>query len=235
MDTHEIVSRDEWLAARRTLLAKEKELTRLRDQLSAERRALPWTRVGKAYRFHSPEGEVALAGLFDGRSQLIVYHFMFGPDWEGGCKSCSFWADAFERLVVHLNQRDVAMVAVSRASLAKLEAFRKRMGWTFRWVSSSDSDFNYDYGVSFPPAERSGDERNYNFGTIKFDGEEAPGVSVFYKDTDGSIFHTYSCYARGLDPLNGAYQYLDLLPKGRDEGGLPWPMAWVRYRDEYAG
>lgn len=235
MDAHEIVSRDEWLTARRALLAKEKELTQLRDRLSAERRALPWVRVEKAYRFQAPEGEVTLADLFDGRSQLVVYHFMFGPDWEGGCKSCSFWADSFDRIVVHLAQRDVTLVAISRAPIGKLEAFRKRMGWGFRWVSSLGSDFNYDFGVSFTDEQLAHNQAHYNYDAGSVDFEEWPGVSVFYRDPQEGILHTYSCYARGIDPLNAAYQYLDLVPKGRDEDGLPWPMAWVGYRDEYAG
>ena len=224
--------RNGWWRARR-ILAKEKELTRLRDQLAAERRELPWVRVEKAYVFDGPDGKETLAELFAGRSQLIVYHFMFGPDWEEGCKSCSFVADHFDGAIPHLNARDVAMVAVSRAPLARIEAFQRRMGWRFRWVSSYGSDFNYDFHVSFTPEEMAGGEVYYNYRTGEFPSEEAPGVSAFYKDADGSVFHTYSTYARGLDILIGAYNLLDLAPKGRDEAALPWTMAWVRHHDRY--
>ena len=228
---HQVVSRDEWLAARKALLAKEKQFTHARDQLSAERRSLPWVRVDESYVFDGPGGKELLAELFAGKSQLIVYHFMYGPDWEEGCKSCSFWADSFDRIIVHLNQRDVSMVAVSKAPLATLEAFKKRMGWSFKWVSSFHNDFNRDYHVSFTPEEQA--TASYNYQPGGFGSTEAPGVSVFAKDHSGAIFHTYSCYARGLDALNAAYQLLDLVPKGRDEFGLPYPMAWVRHRDRY--
>ena len=228
-----IVSQDEWLAARKSLLAKEKEFTRLRDQLSAERRALPWVRLEKDYVFDTPGGKESLSDLFAGRSQLIVYHFMFQSDWNDGCKSCSFWADNFNGIDVHLAHRDVTLLAVSRASLDKLEAFRKRMGWGFKWVSSSGNDFNRDFHVSFKPEEISKGDVYYNYGMQKFPVEEAPGISVYCKDAAGSVFHTYSCYARGLDMLNGAYHYLDLSPKGRDEAGLPYTMAWLRLRDRY--
>jgi predicted dithiol-disulfide oxidoreductase (DUF899 family) len=227
------VSRDEWLAARKALLAKEKEFTQARDRLSEERRGLPWVRVDNNYVFDGPRGKEALADLFAGKRQLIVYHFMYGPDWEAGCKSCSFWADSFDRIIVHLNQRDVSMVAVSKAPLATLEAFKKRMGWSFKWVSSLHNSFNRDYHVSFTPEEQA--TASYNYKPGGFGSSEAPGVSVFAKDESGAVFHTYSCYARGLDALNSAYQLLDLVPKGRDEGGLPYPMDWVRHRDRYEG
>ncbi len=232
IEHHKVVSREEWIEARKQFLAREKEFTHLRDRLSRERRDLPWERVEKAYAFDGPAGRETLADLFDGRSQLVVYHFMFDPAWEAGCKSCSFWADNFERNVIHLAHRDVTMIAVSRAPLAKLEAFRKRLGWTFKWVSSQPSDFNFDYQVSFSPEELKQGEIFYNYAPRKSSMTELPGISVFYKDKDGAIFHTYSTYARGLDMMNAAYHYLDLVPKGRDETG-PHAMAWVRLRDSY--
>jgi predicted dithiol-disulfide oxidoreductase (DUF899 family) len=230
---HDVVSHEEWLVARKALLAQEKEFTRRRDELSASRRALPWERVEKSYVFAGPAGRQTLSELFAGRSQLLVYHFMFDPSWEEGCKSCSFWADNYNGVIAHLGQRDVTLVAVSTAPLEKLETFRRRMGWSFGWVSSAETDFNRDYGVSFTPEDRAQGRNRYNYDTATFGGSEAPGISVFYKDPSGAIFHTYSCYARGLDMVNGAYQLLDLVPKGRDEGGLPYPMAWVRHRDRY--
>jgi predicted dithiol-disulfide oxidoreductase (DUF899 family) len=232
MEKHKIVSKDEWVAARKQLLAKEKEFTRLRDALSRERRNLPWERVDKPYVFEGPNGRESLADLFAGRSQLIVYHFMFDPDWETGCKSCSFWADNFNGIVAHLRQRDATLVAISRAPLPKLRAFAKPLGWSFKWLSSFGSEFNYDYHVSFTPEDRAGGKVVYNYAASKMDMSELPGISVFYKDADGQLFHTYSCYARGLDMLNTAYHYLDLLPKGRDEAG-PHKMAWVRQHDQY--
>jgi len=231
MSQPRIVSRDEWLAARKHHLSKEKELTRLRDRLSAERRELPWVKVDKSYVFDGPMGKETLADLFDGRSQLVVYHFMFGPEWEQGCPSCSWAADNIDANVVHLNARDVTLAVVSRAPLAQIEAFKKRMGWSFKWVSSYGNDFNRDYHVSFTPEEQKMAIYNYKAGG--FGSSEAPGVSVFSKGADGQIFHTYSCYARGLDMLNGAYHLLDLVPKGRDEQGLSFPMAWVRRHDQY--
>jgi predicted dithiol-disulfide oxidoreductase (DUF899 family) len=228
---HSVVSRDEWLAARKRHLAKEKEFTRLRDELSRQRRELPWVRVQKQYLFDAPGGKQTLSDLFGGSSQLIVYHFMFGPDWGEGCKSCSFWADNFNGIIVHLKHRDVAMVAVSKAPLDKLEGFRKRMGWGFKWVSSYGNEFNEEFHVSFTPEEMSKGEVYYNYGLQRFPSEEAPGISVFCKDETGEIYHTYSCYARGLDMLNGAYHYLDLVPKGRDEQGNI--MAWLRLHDRY--
>ncbi|MBL8662434.1 MAG: DUF899 domain-containing protein [Candidatus Odyssella sp.] len=233
MTAHPVVSRQDWLAARKALLEREKAFTRARDALSAERRALPWVRIDKDYAFAGPAGRLSLGDLFGGRSQLAVYHFMLGPDWNEGCKSCSFWADNFDGIDVHLAQRDLALVAVSRAPLAKIDAFKRRMGWTFRWVSSFGSDFNRDFGVSFTPEELRG-EVEYNYARQTFPADEAPGMSLFARDPDGTVFHTYSCYARGLDMLNGAYHILDLAPKGRDEGGQPYTMAWLRHHDRYA-
>jgi len=228
-----VVTRDEWLAARKQHLSKEKEFTRLRDELSRQRRELPWVRVEKKYVFDGPSGKETLADLFGGKSQLIVYHFMFGPGWEQGCPSCSLLADHFDPSVVHLAQRDVTMLAVSRAPLPQIEAFKKRMGWGFKWVSSHGTDFNSDYRVSFTKDEMAKGRVDYNYEMKKFGSEEAPGASVFYKDANGDIFHTYSTYERGLDILVGAYNYLDLVPKGRDEGGLAFSMAWVRHHDRY--
>jgi len=229
---HQIVSKDEWVAARRRLLAKEKEFTRLRDALSRERRELPWERVDKQYLFESAAGPRSLIDLFDGRTQLVVYHFMFAPQWENGCKSCSFWADNFNGIVPHLKQRDVSFAAVSRAPWKKLQAFAQRLGWSFTWVSSGDNDFNFDYHVSFTEQQVQG-EVDYNYGRQKFPTTDAPGVSVFLKDGD-SVFHTYSSFGRGLDMLNTAYHYLDMVPKGRDEAGLPSSMAWVKLHDLYS-
>ena len=233
MKTHPVVSRDEWLTARKELLAKEKEFTRLRDQLSQQRRDLPWVRVDKSYMFDGPSGKESLSDLFEGRPQLIVYHFMFHPDWQEGCKSCSFWADNYRGIIVHLKHRGVTLVTVSKAPLEKLEAFKQRMGWDFKWVSSFGNDFNRDYHVSFTPEEMDRGEAYYNYQLTSFPSEEAPGISVFFKDQEQRIFHTYSCYSRGLDMLNGAYHYLDLVPKGRDEADLPFTMAWLRLHDSY--
>jgi predicted dithiol-disulfide oxidoreductase (DUF899 family) len=233
MQPHKIVSREEWLEARKVHMAHEKEFTRARDRLSEERRALPWVKVEKAYTFDGPSGKVTFADLFKGRPQLVVQHFMFAPDWNEGCKSCSFWADGFERMIPHLAARDTTLVAISRAPLEKLEAFKKRMGWTFDWVSSANSDFNFDFAVSFTPDEIKSGAKVYNFATSGFGIEEAPGISVFYRDEAGNIFHTYSTFGRGLDMMNAAYHYLDLTPLGRHEEGLPYPMDWVRHRDQY--
>ena len=231
MEPNKVVSQEAWLAARRELLRDEKEFTRLRDRLSQKRRDLPWVRVDKPYVFQGPNGQETLPQLFDGRSQLVVYHFMYGPDSDTPCKSCSFWADNFERNVVHLKHRDVTLIAVSRAPLDRLEAFKRRMGWTFKWVSSAGSDFNFDYQASFRPDDLAKGEAYYNYATRKTSLSELPGISVFCKDASDTVFHTYSCYARGLDMMNAAYHYLDLVPKGRDEGGHG--MAWLRYRDSY--
>ncbi len=227
-----VVSHEKWLKARKAFLAKEKQFTRLRDELSAQRRKLPWERVEKAYVFDGPKGKRSLAELFAGKSQLIVYHFMFAPKWKEGCKICSFWADNFERNVVHLAARDTTLVAISRAPRPRLAAYQKRMGWTFPWYSAHGTDFNYDYQASSTPAELERGRGVYNYVQDDAMGE-TPGVSVFVQDQRGSVFHTYSCYARGLDMLNAGYHYLDLTPKGRDEAGLPWPMDWVRRRDSY--
>jgi predicted dithiol-disulfide oxidoreductase (DUF899 family)/uncharacterized damage-inducible protein DinB len=231
-----VVTQAQWLAARKELLAKEKEFTRLRDELSRKRRELPWKKVEKQYVFDGPKGKVTLADLFDGRSQLIVYHFMFGPGWKEGCPSCSFLADNFDGARVHMAQRDVAFAAISQATLPEIEGFQKRMGWRFPWVSSNATDFNYDYKVSFSKEQLGEGKHPYNFGTMDFPSEEGPGLSVFYKDENGEIFHTYSTYARGLDILLTAYNFLDMTPKGRDEEGMtPHAMAWVRHHDRYAG
>lgn len=233
MQNHKIVSKEEWLVARKELLAREKESTRLRDQLSAERRKLPWVKVESEYLFDIPKGQESLSDLFEGRSQLIIYHFMYGPDWAEGCPSCSFWADNFNGINIHLNHRDINLVVVSRARLETLEAYKRRMNWSFRWVSSFGSDFNRDYNVSFTPEEAEKGEVFYNFRVGKVPGEEVQGISVFYKNEQGDVFHTYSCYARGLDMVNGAYHYMDLAPKGRDEGSLPYTMAWLSRHDQY--
>ena len=230
---HKIASAEEWLAARKELLKKEKEFTRLRDELSAERRELPWERVEKNYIFEGPEGKETLADLFGSRSQLIVYHFMFGPGWGEGCKSCSFVSDHFDGALPHLNARDVSLAVVSRAPFQELQAFKKRMGWRYNWVSSYGNDFNYDYHVSFKNDERSKGKVHYNYELQEFPSEEAPGISVFYKNQNGEISHTYSSYGRGLDILMGTYNYLDIVPKGRDEDSLSHTMEWVRYHDRY--
>lgn len=226
---HSVVSHDEWLAARGALLTREKEFTRVRDELSRQRRELPWEKVEKEYVFEGPAGKQSLGDLFDGRSQLVVYHFMFSPEWDAGCPHCSHWADNFNGIIVHLNHRDVTMVAISRAPYAKLKKYEKRMGWTFKWLSSHETDFNYDFGVSFRPEEQK--KKVYNYGTIDPGMPDREGVSVFYKDAKGNIFHTYSAYARGIDMMNVDYQFLDLVPKGRDEGDRG--PFWVRRHDEY--
>jgi predicted dithiol-disulfide oxidoreductase (DUF899 family) len=233
LEDHKVVSRNEWLEARKMLLRKEKEFTVLRDQLSQERRNLPWIAVDKEYVFEGSNGKETLSELFDGRSQLIVYHFMFDPNWDAGCPSCSFWADNFNGIIVHLNQRDVTMIAVSRAPYNKLAAYEKRMSWNFKWVSSCDTDFNFDYDVSFRPEEIAKKEGMYNFTIQDPLSPEREGVSVFYKDAADRIFHTYSAYARGIDMLNVAYHYLDLVPKGRDEADNEFRQFWVRRHDEY--
>ena len=230
---HRVVSHKVWIGARRKFLAKEKKFTRLRDELSRQRRALPWEKVDKQYVFDGPKGRETLPELFDGRSQLVVYHFMFAPDWDEGCKHCSFWADNFNGLGIHLNHRDVSFVAISRAPLEKLEAFKRRMGWSFKWVSSGGNDFNYDYQASFTPQEVESGAAFFNYSKSAVGVTDREGVSVFYKDAGGAVFHTYSSYARGIDMLNTAYHYLDLVPKGRDEDDLEFTQAWVRYHDRY--
>lgn len=232
--THEIVSRSEWTTARAELLAEEKELTRLRDRVSERRRDLPWVKVEKNYGFDGPNGRETLSDLFDGRSQLVVRHFMFGPDWEEGCVGCSFWSDHLDGALVHLEHHDVTVVVVSRAPFGKIEAFRRRMGWRFKWVSSFGSDFNYDFGVSFTPEQIASGKVVYNYGLTDRVGEEMPGTSVFYKDPDGQIAHTYSSFARGGEAMLGTYALLDLTPKGRDENGPGHNLTdWVRHHDRY--
>jgi predicted dithiol-disulfide oxidoreductase (DUF899 family) len=225
MTAHRIVSHEEWIKASQALLAKEKQFTQLREEMARERRALPWEKVDKGYVFEAPEGRVTLADLFEGRGQLIVQHFMFGPDWTEGCPGCSYWSDNFNGIEAHLAARDTSFVAVSRGPLDKLQAYKQRMGWDFRWVSSLGNDFNFDYGVSLKPGDK------YNFGTMEAKGE-MPGVSAFRRE-DGAIYRTYSTYSRGLDLLNGAYHLLDITSKGRDEAELSFPMAWVKRHDKY--
>jgi predicted dithiol-disulfide oxidoreductase (DUF899 family) len=228
---NQVVSHDEWLAARTKLLAREKEFTKMRDELSKAVQSLPWEKVEKNYTFEGPRGKESLADLFEGRSQLVVYHFMFTPDWEAGCPHCSFWADNFNPVIVHMNQRDVTMVAISRAPYAKLAAYEKRMGWSFKWLSSHGTDFNYDLNVSFTDEDRKAGRAFFNFKMGDPGMADREGMSVFYKDDQGAIYHTYSTYARGIDLLNTAYNYIDLVPKGRDEGGRN--QYWVKRRDEY--
>ena len=234
MTSHPVVSEAKWVEARKALLAKEKENTRQRDELARQRRELPWVKVDKNYVFDGPDGKVALADLFGDHSQLIIYHFMFGPDWAEGCPSCSFVCDHLNSTLPHLAARDVSMVMISRAPMPKIAAFKKRMGWQFPWVSSHDNSFNHDFHVYFTPDERAKGEVPYNYTMMAFPSDEAPGASVFYKDSKtGDIFHTYSTYTRGLDALLGAYVLLDMTPKGRDEDNLPFGMAWVRHHDRY--
>ena len=236
MQQHKVVSHDEWIAARKAHLAEEKVFSRARDALARKRRELPWEKVERKYVFDTAQGKQSLAELFGGKSQLIIYHFMLGPGWEAGCPSCSFLADHFDGAVVHLAQRDVSFVVVSRAPLAEIETFKRRMGWRFNWVSSFGNDFNSDYQVSFTPEEKASGKVFYNYEFIEsFPSEERPGASVFYKNAAGEILHTYSTYGRGLDILIGTYHFLDLAPKGRDEDGLAWSMAWVRHHDRYEG
>lgn len=229
---HKVVSHEEWLAARRALLVREKAFTRQREELSQERRQLPWEAVTKEYWFNGPDGRESLSDLFADRSQLIVYHFMFAPEWKAGCPHCSFWADNFNAIITHLNQRDVTMVAISRAPYSKLAAYQKRLGWTFKWLSSGETSFNFDYQASFAADELAKKQALYNFELQDPGSSEREGVSVFLKDASGRIFHTYSTHARGIDIVNTAYHYLDLVPKGRDENGRG--QYWVRRHDEYA-
>lgn len=231
---HPVVSSDQWVAQRKALLAREKELTRLRDEIARERRALPWVRIDKKYVFDTPEGRRSLAELFEGRRQLLVQHFMFGPGWEQGCPSCSYMADHTDGMTVHLAQRDTTFVAISRAPLADIERFRQRMGWRFKWVSSQVNDFNFDFGVSFTPEEQARNEVTYNYAAQPFECEELPGVSVFHKDDTGDVFHTYSTYRRGVEVMMGTYALLDLTPQGRAERDVPHKMEWVRHHDRYA-
>jgi predicted dithiol-disulfide oxidoreductase (DUF899 family) len=228
-----IVSREEWTAARKALLAEEKALMRQGDALAARRRELPWTLVEKEYAFDAPEGRVSLGGLFAGKTQLAVYHFMFGPEWKQGCHRCSFWADNFDGIDVHLAHRDTAFLAVSNTSLAKIEEYRRRMGWRFRWVSSLGGDFNRDFHVTFARAELAAGDAEYNYARRSPPFDEMPGLSVFAQLEGGRLAHAYSTYGRGIDVFNGAYQILDLTPKGRDEAGSLDPMFWLKRRDEY--
>jgi predicted dithiol-disulfide oxidoreductase (DUF899 family) len=229
-----VVPEDQWLASRRELLREEKELTRMRDRLAARRRELPWVKVNKAYTFESPSGQVSLANLFDGRSQLAIYHFMLAPGWGEGCPSCSYVADHLAPTVVHLQARDVAFAAISRAPLAEIAPFKERMGWDFNWVSSHDNDFNFDYHVSFTEEEMKRGKVYYNFGLTEFPSEEAPGFSVFAKDANGDVYHTYSTYGRGVDQFMTTYAVLDLVPKGRNEDPSKLnKLDWVRYHDSY--
>ena len=234
MQSHPVVTSADWLVARKELLKKEKELSRLRDEMTQLRRELPWEKVEKRYVFDSVDGNETLSDLFAGRSQLIIYHFMFGPDWEEGCKICSMLGDHYDPITIHLAHRDVTLVTVSRAPVANLEAFKLRMGWKFKWVSSLESDFNWDFHVSFKPGEIESGKAYYNYQeNAKFPVFEAPGISSFYKDDTGDVFHTYSSFGRGLENFLGIYNFLDIVPKGRDEQGLPYSMAWVRHHDKY--
>ncbi len=231
LDGHPVVSDEAWLSERKALLAREKELMRLRDALARDRRALPWRRMDTRYVFDTTEGPQTLDALFRGRSQLLVQHFMFGPGWRQGCPSCSFMADHMDGMLAHLAHRDVTFVAVSRAPLADLQQYRQRMGWQFDWVSSHASDFNFDFGVSANPS-RQGSADTYNYGSEPFEGEELPGLSVFLRDKAGTVFHTYSTYGRGVEAMMGTYGLLDLTPKGRDEAPGQG-MAWLRRHDQY--
>ena len=229
---HPVVSHDQWLARRKALLIRERELTHLRDQVARERRELPWVRVEKDYVFDTPKGARRLADLFEGRSQLLVQHFMLGPGWKEGCPSCSYMADHTDGMTLHLEHRDVTFIAISRAPLAEIEEFKRRMGWKFKWVSSHGSDFNFDFGVSFTPEEKTKDEVTYNYAKQPYEWDELPGISVFYRNDAGEVFHTYSTYRRGVEAMMGTYSLLDLVPKGRDEREGKG-MAWVRHHDRY--
>jgi predicted dithiol-disulfide oxidoreductase (DUF899 family) len=231
---HPVVAPEQWLLHRKQLLAREKQLTRLEDEIARERRALPWVRVTKDYAFNTKDGLRTLSQLFEGRSQLLVQHFMFGPGWEQGCPSCSFMADHTDGMNIHLANRDISFVAVSRAPLEEIERFRQRMGWQFKWVSSHGTDFNRDFNVSFSVEERTEGEVYYNYGMTNFPAEEAPGLSVFHIDAAGEIVHTYSTYGRGVEVMLGAYRMMDLTPKGRDERDVFYKMEWVRHHDRYA-
>ena len=231
-ESHQIVSPEQWLAARREFLREEKEFTRARERLAQKRRALPWAKVDQDYVFQTPSGRMSLADLFQGRSQLIVYHFMLAPGWEEGCRGCSFVSDHFDGALPHVNARDISFVAVSRATLAEIERFKERMGWSFPWVSSHGTTFNHDFGVTFTPEEYADGNKSYNYGSTQAMDEEMPGLSVFARNAAGEVFHTYSTYSRGLDALINAYNLIDLTPKGRDEDPEA-PMKWVRHHDRY--
>jgi len=229
---HKVVSQKDWLTARKRLLVKEKKFSRFRDQLNQQRRDLPWVKVEKEYVFDGPNGRETLSGLFCGRSQLIVYHFMFGPGWGEGCAHCSFWADHYDSVNLHLGQRDTTLAVVSRAPLKEIEPFKKRMGWRFKWLSSNRNDFNFDFQVSFTPEQIRSGKMLYNYAPLDMDIDEREGVSAFYKDNKGVVHHTYSSYARGIDLLNTTYNFLDLTAKGRDENP-DRRQDWVRYHDQY--
>jgi len=229
---HEVVSHDEWTEARKALLAREKEFSRQREALAAQRRDLPWEEVTEDYVFDGPDGKLTLPDLFGGCSQLVVYHFMFPPEWDAGCPHCSFWADSFNGAPVHLRARDVSLAAISRAPIGKIAAYKQRMGWSFPWVSAGETDFNHDFGVAFTPEQVASHAPVYNYGSEP-GLEDREGISVFARDEQGRVFHTYSTYARGIDMMNGAYQFLDLVPKGRDEPAGGDPQFWVRRHDEY--
>lgn len=229
----EIVSRKDWTAARIAHLAEEKTFTHARAALAAKRRELPWVEIDEDYVFEGANGSTKMSDLFDGKSQLIIYHFMYGDDWPEGCPSCSFWADNFDGIAPHLQARDASFAVISHAPYEQLAAYQKRMGWGFNWFSSNGNSFNSDYNVSFSDAEFDGGSAIYNYKKSTFPSKEAPGISVFVKDDNGNIYHTYSTYARGLDMLNGAYHYMDLLPKGRDEDALDYPQAWIKRHDQY--
>jgi predicted dithiol-disulfide oxidoreductase (DUF899 family) len=233
MQPTKVVSHEDWIAARKAHLAAEKDFSRARDALAAARRELPWELVDKDYSFEGPDGTETLADLFAGKSQLIVYHFMLGPGWDEGCPSCSYLADHFDGAMYHLPHRDVTMVVVSRAPYAEIQKYQKRMGWTFKWVSSAGSDFNFDYQASARPEEVEKNQVYYNYTVDSFPSDEMPGLSVFAKGDDGKVYHTYSSYGRGLDMFIGAYHFLDTVPKGRDEANLDWSMQWVRRHDSY--
>lgn len=234
MKAKNVVDRDTWLEARLDLLAKEKAFDKQRDELSRIRQALPWVKVSSNYVFEGPNGKESLSDLFEGRSQLIVYHFMYHPSWgDQPCKSCSFWADNFNGTIVHLNARDVSMVVISKAKQSQIAAYIKRMGWSFKWLSSYDNDFNRDYHVSFTDEEVANENAYFNYKMQRVPREEMPGMSVFAMDDDGDVYHTYSSYQRGIDMINGAYHLLDRVPKGRDEDELPWNQAWTQRHDEY--
>lgn len=234
MQDHPVVSGASWLEARRELLEKEKEATRLRDELTELRRSLPWERVEKDYVFEGPDGKESLADLFGSSRQLIVYHFMYGPDWPEGCKVCSMLSDHYDPIIIHLQHRDVNLVTISRAPFEALEAYKRRMGWSFKWVSSLGNDFNWDYHVSFQQDDLDAGQIYYNYETgAHFPANEGPGISSFYKSDEGEVFHTYSSFGRGLENFLGIYNFLDIVPKGRDEAGFPYPMAWVRHKDQY--
>jgi predicted dithiol-disulfide oxidoreductase (DUF899 family) len=232
LKNHRVVSQEEWLAHRIALLAEEKAFTRQREELAIRRRALPWVKVEKPYRFEASDGTRTLPELFEGRRQLIVYHFMFNPEAEAGCAHCSFWADHYDGAEIHLKQRDVSLVAVSRAPIAKIDAFKRRMGWKFNWLSSGGGDFNFDYQASFREADLRTGKVFYNYTEAPALGPDREGISVFYRENGNAIYHTYSCYARGIDMVNGTYQFLDLVPKGRDENPAS-TQSWVRHHDHY--